>query len=72
MWDCWDSIVTQSDPKMTSGSSGGDPAKYCLKWNNFGRNVTSAFKSLLANEELVSASFGKFCFGGNFKLKFLQ
>ena len=35
-------------------SQGGDPAKYCLKWNNFGRNVTSAFKSLLANEELVS------------------
>ncbi len=38
------------------GDAPADPAKYCLKWNNFGRNVTSAFKALLENEELTDIS----------------
>ena len=33
-----------------------DGSKFCLKWNNFGRNVTSSFKNLLANEEFVDIS----------------
>lgn len=34
----------------------GEQAKFCLKWNNFGKNVTSTFKSLLENEEFVDIS----------------
>ncbi len=30
--------------------------KYCLKWNNFGLNVTTSFKALLENEEFVDIS----------------
>jgi len=37
----------------TSAASGD---RYCLKWSNYGLNVTSSFKSLLANEELVDVS----------------
>ena len=39
-----------------SGGGGGNSTKFCLKWNNFSKNVTSSFKSLLDNGEFVDIS----------------
>lgn len=43
-------------PAITGEDPVGGNQKFCLKWNNFGRNVTTSFKVLLENEEFVDIS----------------
>lgn len=48
------SVPNESDDDQ--GHLSGGSTKFCLKWNNFGRNVTTSFKTLLENEEFVDIS----------------
>ncbi|XP_059084858.1 uncharacterized protein LOC131881884 [Tigriopus californicus] len=48
------SVPNESDDDQ--GHQSGVSTKFCLKWNNFGRNVTTSFKTLLENEEFVDIS----------------